>query len=107
MDAKTGWEHWVTDLLFNNPPESCGERRPSVRQCDNSEPPSSAYTPTHTGTQLQLVEGTLVIVAEAIIQHNGAVSQDAEEIDAVSSAGDDLCRGHLGEVPATSLLLLL
>lgn len=80
----------MVGVLFNDPPESCGARRPSVSQCHNSEPPSSAYTPTHTGLQLQLVEGALVVVTEFVIQHNVAVYQDAEEIIAVISAGDDL-----------------
>lgn len=52
--------------------------------------PSCACTPPHTGHQLQLVEGTLVVVAEAAVENDGAVGQDSEEVPAVLSARDDL-----------------
>lgn len=45
---------------------------------------------THTGFQLQLVEGTLVVVAEAAIENDGAVGQDPEEVLAVPGVRDDL-----------------
>lgn len=52
--------------------------------------PSCPCTPTHTGLQLQLVEGTLVVVAEAAIEDDGPVGQDAEEVLAILGARDDL-----------------
>lgn len=80
MDTKTGEEHWTMMLLLYRPPESCGEvclREPGPRV---PVPPPPAGTPTHTGLQLQLIECTLVVVAEAAIEDDGAVGQDAEEV---------------------------
>lgn len=70
-----------------------------MSQCPNSEPPGapgSADTPTHAGLQLQLVEGALIVVAEAVTQHNGAIVQDVKKILAVIGAGDDLRQRILG-----------
>lgn len=52
--------------------------------------PSCACTPTHTGHQLQLVESTFVVVAEAAIENDGAIGQDSEEVLAIFRARDDL-----------------
>lgn len=91
MDRKTGEEHWVMNWLWNMPPESCRETGLHERGQQSPCPgPSCAGTPTHTGHQLQLVEGTLVVVAEAAIENDGAVGQDSEEVLAVLSAWDDL-----------------
>lgn len=46
--------------------------------------------PTHTGLQLQLVEGALVVVAKAAVENDGAIEQDLEEVLAVRGARDDL-----------------
>lgn len=51
--------------------------------------PSQLPAATHTGHQFELVEGTLVIVAEAAIEYDGAVVQNVEEVP-VCGAGDDL-----------------
>lgn len=50
----------------------------------------SVCAPTHTGLQLQLIEGTFVVIAEAAVEDDGAIRQDPEEVLAVSSARDDL-----------------
>lgn len=50
----------------------------------------SVCTHTHTSLQLQLIEGALVVVAEAAIEDDGAVGKDPEEVQAVPGARDDL-----------------
>ena len=90
MDTKTGEEHWTTKLLLYVPPESCREM--GLREAGASGPdaPDPTYARTHTGLQLQLIEGTLVVVAEAAVEDDGAVGQDPEEVLAAVRARDDL-----------------
>lgn len=72
----------------------------------------SVCAPTHAGLQLQLIEGTFVVVAEVAIEDDGAIGQDPEEMLAVSSARDDLRQStvrpgsplrDLGSNPASGL----
>lgn len=64
----------------------------------------SVCTPTHTGLQLQLIEGTLVVVAEAAIEDDGAVGEDLEEVLAVPSARDDLRQSTVKPEPPSETL---
>lgn len=72
----------------------------------------SVCAPTHTGLQLQLIEGAFVVVTEAAIKDDGAIGQDPEEVLAVSSVRDDLKQStvraespqrHLGSNPGSAL----
>lgn len=98
----------MMDSLWYMPPESCGEMGlHELGQQSQCPSPSCACTPTHTGLQLQLVEGTLVVVAEAAIENDGAIGQDSEEVLAVLSAWDDLRQSTVRSYSPMALPLYL
>lgn len=90
MDTKTDEEHWKTVRLSYRPPESCRETglRDSGPRVPMPPPPCSA--PTHTGLQLQLVEGALAVVVEAAIEDDGTIGKDPEEVLTALRGRNDL-----------------
>lgn len=77
-------------LLLYSPPESCREMGLHEAGASGPDAPDPACACTHTGLQLQLIEGTLVVVAEAAVEDDGAVGQDPKEVLTAVRARDDL-----------------
>ena len=103
MDRKTGEEHWTMKMLLYVPPESCRETglhkaRPRavapLRLHPHSHRPSAPADRRHS----------LVVVAEAAIEDDGAVGEDLEEVLAVPSARDDLRQSTVKPEPPSETL---